>query len=375
MKRVHPDDVAKAQKALDDAARDATNLDFEHRLLMPDGSVKYVHVLARAVKAETGILEFIGAVMEITERKNTEESLRRNETYLAEAQKLSKTGSFCLRSGGQEMICSEETVRIGGWAPGTKPTLEQAFERVHPEDRLRVQTALGKALQEGSYLEYEHRLLMPDGSVRHVHTVANSIRTASGQVEYVGAVMDITESEKAAEALDAAEHLARGQLEALVGSLTTLSQEPKPEKFLEHVLHLICKQLGAEGIGGWELNSKIGYVDLAANYENGRLLLPTPEEIQVLPQEAIAPENHLIWEEFFRGEGDRAFVEEMLSAYDTEKRLQAQGLAPEFSIEDVVIEAGPSYFDSAVKQVGEGIDSITTTLGNRSTAPYTSTGK
>ncbi len=75
------------------------------------------------------------------------------------------------------------------------------------------------------------------------------------------------------------------------------------------------------------------------------------------------------------GEGDRAFVEELLSAYDTEKRLQAQALAPEFNIESVVIEAGPAFFDSAVKQVGEGIDSAMTELGKREAAPYTSTGK
>jgi hypothetical protein len=75
------------------------------------------------------------------------------------------------------------------------------------------------------------------------------------------------------------------------------------------------------------------------------------------------------------GEGDRAFVEQMLSAYDTEKRLQAQALAPEFSIESVVIEAGPAFFDSAVKQVGEGIDSVTVELGKREAAPYTLIGK
>src|SRR6266705_4100514 len=75
------------------------------------------------------------------------------------------------------------------------------------------------------------------------------------------------------------------------------------------------------------------------------------------------------------GEGDRAFVEQFLCAYDTEKRLQAQGLAPQFSIEDVVIEAGSSYFDSAVKQVGEGIASATTELGQRNAAPYASTVK
>ena len=71
-------------------------------------------------------------------------------------------------------------------------------------------------------------------------------------------------------------------------------------------------------------------------------------------------------------EGDRAFIEEMLSTYDTEKRLQEQGLAPAFSIEDVVIEAGPAYFEEASKQVEEGIESKAAELGQRSAAPYTS---
>ncbi len=75
------------------------------------------------------------------------------------------------------------------------------------------------------------------------------------------------------------------------------------------------------------------------------------------------------------GEGDRAFVEEMLAAYDTEKRLQAQGLAPKFSIESFVIEAGPSFFDGAVKQVGQGIDSVTAKLQKRDATPYVSNSK
>src|SRR6202047_1668508 len=70
------------------------------------------------------------------------------------------------------------------------------------------------------------------------------------------------------------------------------------------------------------------------------------------------------------GEGDRAFIEQMLSAYDTEKRLQAEALAPAFSIEDLVIEAGPTYFDDAAKQVGEGIESMTAVLAQRNAAPY-----
>jgi chemotaxis receptor (MCP) glutamine deamidase CheD len=72
------------------------------------------------------------------------------------------------------------------------------------------------------------------------------------------------------------------------------------------------------------------------------------------------------------GEGDRAFAEQVLSAYDTEKHLQAQGLAPKFSIETLVIEAGPSYFDGAVKQVGAGIESVSAELAKRDSAPYVS---
>src|SRR5258706_3311089 len=75
------------------------------------------------------------------------------------------------------------------------------------------------------------------------------------------------------------------------------------------------------------------------------------------------------------GKGDRAFAEQMLSAYDTEQRLQAQGLAPKFTIDSLVIEAGASFFDSAVEQVGEGIDSITAELQKRDATPYASNPK
>jgi len=75
------------------------------------------------------------------------------------------------------------------------------------------------------------------------------------------------------------------------------------------------------------------------------------------------------------GEGDRAFVEQMLAAYDTEKRLQAQGLAPMFSVESLVIEAGPTYFDGAVKAVGEGIHSVAAELAKREATPYVNATK
>src|SRR5208282_2938146 len=101
---------------------------------------------------------------------------------------------------------------------------------------------------------------------------------------------------------------------------------------------------------------------------------------RIAAREAVRQQaEHVAWAPVIRdqgntaidvGEGDRAFAEEMLAAYDTEQRLQAQGLAPKFSIESLVIEAGPTFFDGAVKQVGQGIESITADLQKRDSAPY-----
>jgi PAS domain S-box-containing protein len=275
LKRVHPEDRAFVQQTIERAARDKTNLDFEHRLMMPDGSVKYLHVLAQLTKEKTGLLEFVGAVMDITERKHIEEALCRSEAYLTEAQRLSGTGSWHFKVATQELVSSEQTVLIGGWPPGTKPTLEQAFERVHPEDRLRVQTTMEQAIQKASLLEYEHRLLLPDGTVRHVHTVANPIRNAAGEVEFVGAVVDITQKKQAedklhatVEALRASEHLARGQLAALANTLDSLAQEFDPDKLPKHVVTTILTQMGAQSVTIWERNK--GVLDLLGIVEGGR---------------------------------------------------------------------------------------------------------
>jgi PAS domain-containing protein len=92
LRRTHPDDRARVQQTIDRAVRGRKDLDFEYRLLMPDGSVKYVNVVGLAWKEdESGPLEFVGAITDITERKHAEEILRRSEAYLSEAQRLSRT--------------------------------------------------------------------------------------------------------------------------------------------------------------------------------------------------------------------------------------------------------------------------------------------
>ena len=130
--------------------------------------------------------------------------LRRSEALLAEAQKLSQTGSFGWNVSTGILFWSEETFRIAGYDLATRPTLERVFQRVHPEDIARVQEALDRGVQTRTDLDFEHRFLMPDGSVKHVHVVAQAVRDEKGNLEYVGAVMDVTEQHQARAALETA---------------------------------------------------------------------------------------------------------------------------------------------------------------------------
>src|SRR6266446_3048128 len=102
------------------------------------------------------------------------------------------------------------------------------------------------------------------------------------------------------EALRASEYLARGQLEALTNTLTALSQESEPEKFLEQLLRMIGWRLGAHSLGVWRMKSNAGRVELVANFEDDRLDLATQEEIQASRQFELATRNHPVWREFFR---------------------------------------------------------------------------
>src|SRR5438045_1697916 len=126
----------------------------------------------------------------LDDRKKAEEELRRSEAYLAEAQKLSRTGSFGWNVSTGEIIWSKETFCIMGCDRVMKPNLDLVLERVHPEDRTVVQRMIDRATSNGTDLDFEHRLLMPDGVVKHVHVVARATKAESGSIEFVGAVMD-----------------------------------------------------------------------------------------------------------------------------------------------------------------------------------------
>src|SRR6266446_3435549 len=223
LQRVHPEDAALGKQIIERASRDGKDFDFEHRLLMPDASVKHVHVVAHAERDESGELEFVGAVMDTTENRRAEEALRRSETYAAEAQRLTHTGSWAWQVAGRDALhLSEEWYRLYSFDPAKgPPPWEERLKRIHPEDRAKWKGAIDRAIAETSDYEVEFRILLPDGTVKYVYTVGHPVLNASGDLaEFVGSSTDITER-KRAEVLLAGENgllemIAKGDSRALI---------------------------------------------------------------------------------------------------------------------------------------------------------------
>jgi predicted ATPase/signal transduction histidine kinase len=147
--------------------------------------------------------------------------LQRSEAFLADGQSISRTGSFGWSVLGEEIYWSEQTYNIFEYDPAVKPTLELVFQRVHPDDRDLAQQAIDRAHEGRANLDFEHRLLMPDGSVKYLHVLARALVTSSGRIEYMGAVRDVTERTLAEEALRQAKaDLAHISRVTTVGELT-----------------------------------------------------------------------------------------------------------------------------------------------------------
>ena len=142
---------------------------------------------------------------DITKRKLTEDALRRSEANLADAQSLSQTGSFSWDVASGEISWSDEAYRIFACDPTTAPTLDLVLQRTHPEDRAFLERLLERVSHNRQDWEVEHRLVLPDGSIKHIDVVAHATGHASDRLEYVGALMEVTDTRLAQEALQRAQ--------------------------------------------------------------------------------------------------------------------------------------------------------------------------
>ena len=176
---------------------------FETRHRRKDGTTFPVEVRSGTFE-QGGKLFYLALARDISERKHAEESLRQSEAYLTEAQRLSHTGSWAFDVASNRYVyTSEESDRLFGVDPqGEKPTREVIFERIHPEDRSSWKRNLEKSLREKVDTTDQYRVVLPDGTVRHIHTIRHPVVNSAGEVvKLVGTSIDITERKRAEESL------------------------------------------------------------------------------------------------------------------------------------------------------------------------------
>src|SRR5437870_820517 len=214
------------------------------------------------------------------QRKLAETARRESEAYLAEAQRLSHTGSWAWAPAtGEIRYWSDETYRVLGFDPDAgPPRFETFFQRLCPEDQVRVRELFENAIREKADFETDYRIVHPSGAVKDIHAVGHPVGDETGNlVEFVGTVIDITEGKRSEEALRASEQVARGQVEALAQSLDVLATAPAPDKFIGQMLSTIGRLLKAQSVTLWLFDESTDSLVLRLMADGRKLAEPDPE--------------------------------------------------------------------------------------------------
>src|SRR6202790_4761476 len=224
---VHPDDLARYVDKWRSALAAGEPPEREGGLQRPDGNYRWWLTRTVPLRDELGnIVKWYGTAIDIEDRKRAEEALRRSEVYLADAQGLTRTGSWAWNvAARQSVYWSQENYRLLGFDPeGGIPSDEVFYQRIHPEDRDRVRReTILKRLDEGAHFDVDFRIVLPGGAIKYVRSTGHPIRNVSGDLlEYVGTSIDVTERKRAEEER---ERLRQAQAElAHISRVTTMGE-------------------------------------------------------------------------------------------------------------------------------------------------------
>ena len=199
---LHPEDRERWKQAVRELfAGSESRLSMELRAIV-HGETRWRRLEGICFRDAAGhVVRWTGTATDITDRKCAEEALRLSEAFLREGQRLARVGNFAWQVREGEITWSEEIYRIFEFEPGSRITLEQIATRVHPDDIPMMLDMVERAQRRVSDFAYEHRVLMPDGRIKHIHLIAHRTSGEEDRLEYIGAVQDITARKFGEEAL------------------------------------------------------------------------------------------------------------------------------------------------------------------------------
>jgi signal transduction histidine kinase len=339
LNRVHPDDLPVVQRAIAAASREGGDLDFEHRVLMPDGSVKHLHVIAHPARNSPGDVEFVGAVMDVTAPKRAEALVAGEKRLLEMIARgvaleplLDAICRFCEAMAGDALVSillvsSDRKSLRHGAAPSLPRSYTEAIDGglIGPRAgscgtaAYRGKSVIVSDIATDPLWDQYRDLALPHGLracwstpiVSTTHEVIGTFalysrksgipttehRNLIEQMTHLAAVA--IERKRAEEALHASAQLARGQTEALTRTLDALAKESAPERLVEHVLRTIIGQLDGHSSGLWLRDETTGLVNFGFAFENGRLLTNADAAVAKISP-TLKIEDVWPWPELFR---------------------------------------------------------------------------
>ncbi len=311
--RVHPEDLAHVRWTIDQAMRDRTGFDLQHRLSMPDGSVKQVHIVARATPLEFGAVEFVGAVMDVTEQVRSQEATRAAKARFEGILEIAEDAIISVDAKQRIVLFNRGAERVFGYiqaeviGKSLDLLLPQRFVDAHhrhlndfAQSASRIARGMGQR-REVFGLRKNGQEFPAEASISKLDLGDERILTVI--------LRDITQRKQAAEALRASEHLARGQLDALTHTLDALAQESDPDRLLEHVLRTLVEQSSAHSVTVWNRSDIGDWLDLIAVVEDG-CFQTRGDAAHPAAQLPIESQDHPIWREIFRT-GQYAVLEDI----------------------------------------------------------------
>ncbi|WP_295999922.1 PAS domain-containing protein [Rugamonas sp.] len=326
---VHGSDRERVESGLRAAIAAAHGWECEFKVVWPDGSVHWLAACGNLYQPGQGQgRRMLGIVMEITERKRSEEALRETSAVL----------EFVLTSahvGNWDLDLQSDTARralrhdqcFGYREPIAEWGIEIFIQHIHSDDRVRIRTSMGQAVAALRDWAAECRVIWPDGSVHWIAARGSIYRSIEGKAtRMLGSVIDITERKLAEETQLASEQLAKGHVDALKRTMEALSTESDPDRLVEHILLTIVEQFQAHSISAWARDMDSDRIRFEFAFEERQVIHRTAPEFAGLDQWLPMDTEHA-WYELFRANRPDLIADiRLVPRFPLSERLIAMGI-------------------------------------------------